>query len=51
VLEVIEQRCNKWRISFFQLIFIDRLNLRTLARYLKMRMAVRKIRQKLQHSQ
>ena len=51
VLEIIEQRCNRWRISFFQLIFIDRLNLRTLARYLKMRIAVRKIRQKLQHSQ
>jgi glycosyltransferase involved in cell wall biosynthesis len=51
VLEVIEQRCNKWSISFIQLIFIDRLNLRTLARYLKMRIAVRKIRQKLQHSQ
>lgn len=51
VLSVIENRCNKWNIRLLSLIFQDRLSLRTIGRYLKMRLATRKIRHQLQRSQ
>lgn len=51
VLSVIEKRCEKWNIRLLPLIFKDRLSLRTISRYLKMRMATRKIRHQLQRSQ
>jgi len=51
VLKVIEQRCVRWNLSFLQLIFIDRLGLRTITRYFKMRVAVRNIRRKIKHLQ
>lgn len=51
VLSVIEKRCDKWNIKLFSLVFNDRLSLRTISRYLKMRLATRKIRHRLQRSQ
>ncbi len=51
VLSVIEKHCDKWNIRLLPLIFKDRLSLRTIGRYLKMRLATRKIRHQLQRSQ
>ena len=45
VLSVIEARCDKWKISWWQLIWKDRLGPASLLRYLKMRMAIRETRE------
>jgi glycosyltransferase involved in cell wall biosynthesis len=50
VLEVIEQRCEKWNIRILQLILKDRLGARSIARYLKMRMAIRETRRQISGS-
>jgi len=47
VLEVIEQRCEKWNIRLLQLLFADRLGARAISRYLKMRLAIRETRQQI----
>jgi len=44
VLEVIEERCARWKISWWRLVSKDRLGLRSLLRYLKMRLAIRETR-------
>ena len=47
VLEVIEQRREKWNIRFLQLILRDKLGARSIARYLKMRLAIRQTRRQI----
>lgn len=47
VLQVIEQKCEGWNIRLFDLIFVDKLPLHNIGRYLKLRMALRQIRRKL----
>ncbi len=47
VLEVIEHRSEKWNIRFLQLIFGDRLGARSIARYIKMRLAIHQTRQQI----
>lgn len=44
VLSVIEQRCDKWQISLPALVFRDRLGLRSISRYFRMRSALRETR-------
>ena len=44
VLSVIEARCDRWKISWWQLIWKDRLGPASLLRYLKMRLAIREYR-------
>ena len=50
VLEVIEQRRNKWNIRFLQLVLRDKLGARSIARYLKMRLAIRESRRQIANS-
>lgn len=50
VLTVLEQRCQKWKIQLPWLILKDKLDLRSLSRYVKMRLAIRKIRRGLKCS-
>lgn len=50
VLEVIEQRRNKWNIRFLQLVLRDKLGARSIARYLKMRLAIRETRRQIADS-
>ena len=47
VLEAIEQRCQQWNIRLFDLIVIDRLDLRCIGRYFKLQLALRQIRRNL----
>jgi glycosyltransferase involved in cell wall biosynthesis len=44
LLSVIEQRCEKWGIQLSRLIFQDRLGLRSVSRYIKMRQAIKATR-------
>jgi glycosyltransferase involved in cell wall biosynthesis len=44
VLAVIEQKCRHWRLGLLHMIAIDRLGLRSIGRYLKFRLALRRIR-------
>lgn len=50
VLQVIEQKCRQWNIGPRQLIFRDGLGLRSISRYIKLQLALRKIRQNLSQS-
>lgn len=50
VLSVIEQRCRRWGVRFSSLVAEDRLNLRSLARFVKMQLAIRKIRKSLKQT-
>jgi hypothetical protein len=50
VLQVIEQKCRQWNIGPGQLIFRDGLGLRSISRYIKLQLALRKIRQNLSQS-
>jgi hypothetical protein len=47
VLATIEQKCRQWNIRLFNLIVVDRLGLRGISRYIKLRLALRQIRQNL----
>lgn len=47
VLEVIEQRSEKWDLRLQQLVFRDKLGLRSVSRYLKMRLAIRETWRKI----
>lgn len=47
VLDVIEARCRQWRIDLPQLLWRDRLGLRALGRYARLRLALGRIRRKL----
>ena len=47
VMEVIEQKCEQWKIDLLPLIFRDGLGLRTISRYIKLRLALKQIRQNL----
>ncbi len=47
VLEVIEQRREKWGLRFLQLIFRDKLGLHSVSRYLKMLLAIRETRREI----
>ena len=44
VLSVIEARCERWKISWWRLVWNDRLGPAALLRYLKMRLAIRESR-------
>jgi|GEM_PF-714607 len=50
VLTVLEQRCQKWKIQLPWLILKDKQDLRSLSRYIKMRLAIREIRSGLKCS-
>ncbi|MCP4469933.1 MAG: glycosyltransferase family 2 protein [Gammaproteobacteria bacterium] len=50
VLDVIEQKCEQWNIRLGDLLFGDKLPLRDIGRYVKLRMALRQIRRSLAHS-
>lgn len=50
VLQAIEQRCQQWNIRLFHLIFRDKLGLRSISRYIKLQLALSKIRQNLSQS-
>ncbi|MDH3760539.1 MAG: glycosyltransferase [Gammaproteobacteria bacterium] len=50
VLSDFEQRCRKWRIQLPGLILRDKLGLKSLSRYIKMRLAIRQIRSSLKCS-
>jgi glycosyltransferase involved in cell wall biosynthesis len=50
VLGVIEEKCAQWNIRLADLLFGDKLPLRDISRYVKLRMALRQIRRKLAHS-
>jgi len=50
VLKVLEQRCQKWKIQLPWLILKDKQDLRSLSRYIKMRLAIREIRSGLKCS-
>lgn len=47
VLETIEDKCRKWNIRLGKILFADRLGLRDINRYIKLRLALRLIRLKL----
>ncbi|MCP4979201.1 MAG: glycosyltransferase family 2 protein [Gammaproteobacteria bacterium] len=47
VLNTIEQKCQQWDIRFFHLILADGLGLRSLSRYIKLRLALKQIRRNL----
>jgi len=47
VMEVIEQKCVQWNINLLPLILRDGLGLRTISRYIKLRLALKQIRQNL----
>jgi hypothetical protein len=46
-MEVIEQKCEQWNIDLLPLILRDGLGLRTISRYIKLRLALKQIRQNL----
>ncbi len=50
VMNMIEQKCRQWDIRLFYLIFCDKLGLRTISRYIKMRLALKQIRRNLSNS-
>jgi glycosyltransferase involved in cell wall biosynthesis len=50
VLDTIEQKCGQWKIRLFDLIFVDRLGLRSISRYIKLQLALRQIRRNLSRS-
>lgn len=50
VLRTIQQRCERWQIRLISLLLKDRLDLRSLARYVKMRLAIRETRHALLRS-
>lgn len=50
VLSEIEQRCKRWNIRLWWLVMRDHLGLRSLARYFKMRQAIRQSRQNLRQA-
>lgn len=50
VLAEIENRCDRWGIRLMRLLLIDRLGLRPLARYFKMRLAISETRRGLANS-
>ncbi len=50
VVDVIEQKCEQWNIRLGDLLFGDKLSLRDIGRYVKLRMALRQIRRSLAHS-
>ena len=50
VLETLMQRCRQWRINFNIILLEDRLDLRSLSRYLKLRLAIRELRARLAQS-
>jgi len=50
VLPVIEQKCAQWNLRFADLLLRDKLRLRDLARYVKLRLALRRIRRSLAHA-
>lgn len=47
VLDLIDKKCAEWELRLISLILRDRLGLRDLSRYVKMRLAIRKIRKNL----
>jgi glycosyltransferase involved in cell wall biosynthesis len=50
VLGVIEEKCAQWNIRLVDLLVSDKLPLRDISRYVKLRMALRQIRRNLAHS-
>ncbi|MCP4768130.1 MAG: glycosyltransferase family 2 protein [Gammaproteobacteria bacterium] len=50
VLGVIEEKCAQWNIRLSDLLVGDKLPLRDIGRYVKLRMALRQIRRNLAHS-
>jgi len=50
VLGVIEQKCEQWNIRLVDLLVGDKLPLRDIGRYVKLRLALRQIRHNLAHS-
>ena len=50
VLGVIEEKCEQWNIRLVDLLVSDKLRLRDISRYVKLRMALRQIRRNLAHS-
>ena len=50
VLGVIEEKCAQWNIRLVDLLVGDKLPLRDISRYVKLRMALRQIRRNLAHS-
>lgn len=50
VLGVIEQKCEQWNIRLVDLFVGDKLPLRDISRYVKLRLALRQIRHNLAHS-
>ena len=49
VLSVIEEKCAQWNIRLVDLLISDKLPLRDIGRYVKLRMALRQIRRNLAH--
>ena len=47
VLDLIDKKCADWELGLTSLLMRDRLGLRDLSRYVKMRLAIRKIRKNL----
>ncbi len=47
VLDLIDKKCADWELGLISLLWRDRLGLRDLSRYVKMRLAIRKIRNNL----
>lgn len=50
VLSEIERRCRRWKINLSQLLLRDRLGLRSISRYIKLKLALARIRQNLSQS-
>jgi len=50
VLGVIEEKCEQWNIRLVDLLVSDKLRLRDISRYVKLRMALWQIRRNLAHS-
>lgn len=50
VVDVIEQKCRQWDIRLLPLILRDGLGLRTISRYIKLRLALKQIRHRLSQS-